>query len=210
MQYVTVKVSVRSAWQRFHGCAPDFIRDVCHGQCCDAPSRPTGTLITIHLSEQAAIEARGGVVEQGLLASPERRCPFKTEEHLCSLHETGDKPFGCVASPFTLTKADTLIVRNRYRLFKCYARQGSPKAEVWQPAFQAFRASLDLLFGPQEARRLCRVLEEWGDPHTAGYDGPQSLVCGMPVRSYRILKVNDEIKAQKSLQVEAGRGKISP
>jgi len=79
-------------------------------------------LITIHPTEQTTIEARGVVVENGLLQprTGEKKCPFKTEACLCELHHTPDKPFGCVASPFTLTRAGTLIVRNRYKLLKCY------------------------------------------------------------------------------------------
>jgi hypothetical protein len=74
---VLVKFSIASAWQRFHGCEPDYIRDVCHGRCCDAPSRPGGSMVTIHRSEQDAIEARGGTVgDDGMLVTT-AGCNFK-------------------------------------------------------------------------------------------------------------------------------------
>jgi hypothetical protein len=186
-----VRVSVASMWQRFHGCEPGFIRDVCHGKCCDAPTRPTGTLITIHRSEEAAIRARGQEVVDGLLVTPDRVCPFKTGAHLCSLHDTPDKPFGCVASPFTLNRADCLIVRNRYRMLPCYARapRQAMDTTAWPPAFVAFRASLDLIFGEHEAAELVAWLEAHGpDPDVRFVD------AWMFERSYDMLRENDDTK----------------
>lgn len=155
---VPVKVSAASCRQRFHGCEPSFIRDVCHGRCCDAPTRPTGTLITIHPSEEQRIVSRGVCVTDGLLQPRpgERVCPFKTEDHLCGLHYTPDKPFGCIASPFTLNRSGTLIVRNRYRLLPCY--NVGPRL----PAYKAFRASLALIFGRDLARSLSDHLDAGG------------------------------------------------
>ena len=90
-------------------------------------------MITIHPSEQAAIEGLGGRVIDGLLQPKTgcRKCPFKTPEHLCGIHFSGSKPFGCIASPFTLNANDTLIVRNRYRLLKCYNDGRSAYAGTW-------------------------------------------------------------------------------
>jgi hypothetical protein len=181
---VLVRVSVASAWQRFHGCTPEYIRDVCHARCCDAPSRPEGTLVTIHPSEEAAIRARGGDVADGRLVTPGRVCTFKTDASLCGLHGTGDKPFGCVASPFTLNRSDCLIVRNRYRRLVCYGQE--PRL----PAFVAFRASLDLIFGEDESGGVVRELEWWADHPGA----PRFLHAHMPQRSYDILHWNDAAK----------------
>jgi len=177
---VTVKVSAKNARLPFNGCDPAYIRDVCHASCCQSSTSPTGTMITIHPSEQATIEARGGVVVDGLLQPRpgEKRCPFKTDEHLCGLHFTPDKPFGCIASPFTLNKNNTLIVRNRYRLLKCY--DDGKKI----PAYQAFRASLDLIFGTDEAARICEHLDSGGG----------DLMATMRREQYQMLVDNDAIK----------------
>jgi hypothetical protein len=183
--YRQIRLSVASMMQPFHGCDPEFIADVCHGKCCDAPTRPTGTLITIHRSEQAAIEARGGTVTNGLLESPDRVCPFKTSDHLCGLHVTPDKPFGCIVSPFTLNGRDCLIVRNRYRLLPCY------KTETHEPAFRAFQASLRRLFPddwPDITKRLERAYAA-----NPGVRPPMALAYMRP-DIYRMLHDNDETK----------------
>lgn len=177
---VPVKISAASARQPFNGCDPAFIRDVCHAKCCDAPTRPTGMLVTIHPSEQHRVETRGGVVKDGLLQpKPEARgCPFKNDDHLCDLHFTPDKPFGCIASPFTLNKNNTLIVRNRYRLMPCY------KAGKRIPAYRAFRASLMLIFGVEGAKKITAHLDGGGG----------DLVVSIPARIHAMLTENDAIK----------------
>ena len=175
---VRVKVSAASARLAFHGCEPGYIREVCHARCCESAAAESGTLITIHPREQAAIIARGGVVSGGLLVTPDRKCTFKTPEDLCGLHLTPDKPFGCIASPFTLNDHGTLIVRNRYKLLKCYG-DGVPV-----PAYKAFRASLDTIFGLPEAARVCAHLDADGG----------DIEASMPAISYRILRENDDVK----------------
>lgn len=176
---VRIKISAASARQRFHGCEPEYIRDVCHASCCRSSSAEGGALVTIHPSEEGRIEARGGLVRHGLLVV-EDGCGFQSKKtHLCKLHETPDKPFGCIASPFTLNKNDTLIVRNRYRTLKCYEDGDDPK-----PAFQAFRASLDRILGPVESARVCGHLLAGGDDTHAD----------IPAETYRMLKDNDAIK----------------
>lgn len=177
---VSVKVSAAMARQQFNGCDPEYIRTVCRAHCCESSTAPGGTLITIHPSEIPTIQALGGIVYRGeLLPRPgERRCPFKTPANLCGLHDTPHKPFGCIASPFTLNRNDTLIVRNRYRLLKCY-RDGRRL-----PAYVAFRASLDLIFGEDESARICLHLDSGG--------GDMRAV--MPARSYSMLRENDASK----------------
>lgn len=97
------------------------------------------------------MEARGQRVVEGRLVTPAKRCPFQTDANLCGIHFTPDKPFGCIASPFTLNANNTLIVRNRYRLLRCY-KDGTA------PAYKAFAASLTLLFGEAEAARRATYL----------------------------------------------------
>ncbi len=177
---VTVKISAASANLRFNGCDPEYIRDVCHSSCCNSSTAPNGTMITIHPSEEKAITGRGGVIAGGLLQphNGARVCPFKTDTHLCGLHFTPDKPFGCIASPFTLNENGTLIVRNRYKMLRCY--DDGPRL----PAYVAFRASLDLIFGKPEAERICN--------HLSGGGG--DLNAAMPRNSFEKLRDNDGIK----------------
>jgi len=158
-----VRISSAMARLPFNGCDPEYIRTTCHASCCQSSTSPTGTIITVHPTEEPAIAARGGVVLAGLLQprAGEKRCPFKNEVNLCGIHFTPDKPFGCIASPFTLNSNGTLIVRNRYKSLKCY-NQG-PQL----PAYVAFRASLDLIFGATESARICEHLEAGGGDLTA-------------------------------------------
>jgi hypothetical protein len=144
-----VRISSKSARQIFHGCEPGYIAEVCHGACCRRSAGPI--IVTILPREEAQLRKLGAPIEGGLLAPEQKRCPFQTAAELCGLHGSGAKPFGCIASPFMLTARDTLIVRNRYRLLRCF-RDGE------LPAFEAFRASLDLLFGHAEAEQLCARL----------------------------------------------------
>jgi hypothetical protein len=176
--YVTVKVSAKMARTPFAGCSPEYIANECHSSCCQSSTRESGTMITVHPSEQEKIEARGGIVKDGLLQTPNKRCPFKTDKDLCGLHFTPDKPFGCIASPFTLNKNGTLIIRNRYKLLKCY-NQGNKL-----PAYRAFRASLDLIFGQEEAQRVCDLLE----------GGSGDITAKIPKSIWKILVENDSIK----------------
>lgn len=153
---VRVKISVSSLRLLFTPCGPECNEaNQCGGKCCDAPTRPSGCLVTIHPKEHWKIVRRGAVVKDGFIVPPEgtRGCPFK-KDGLCTLHGTPDKPFGCRASPFTLNRAGTLIVRNRYKMLPCYQGKGRKV-----PAYVAFRSALDLLFGRDEAMRICAELD---------------------------------------------------
>lgn len=164
---VRVKVSAAMARQPFHGCEPDYIANVCHSKCCDASWHPEGVLIAIHGKEQAVHEAAtavGAGVREGLLRprEGERLCPFKHQgTHLCTLHHTDHKPVECISSPFTFTKHNTLIVRNRWRLLKCYNDRG-PADKDPLPAYKAFCNSFVLIFGSKEAGRIFAHLDAGG------------------------------------------------
>jgi len=177
---ISVKVSAKMARLAFHGCDPDYIAKTCRAKCCESSTAPGGTMITIHASERQAIEAEGGIVTGGFLSSNPKtaKCPFKTAADLCGLHFTDHKPFGCIASPFTLNANGTLIVRNRYKLLRCY------NVAPMVPAYKAFRAGLDLIFGAAEAARICAHLDSGGG----------DIHADMPERSYRILTENDKAK----------------
>lgn len=183
-----IKVSAKNMRQQFNGCDPDYIRDVCHARCCQSSTSDIGIVVTIHPEEEAAIRSRGGDVQHGLLQpnEGERVCPFKDKQsHLCSLHFTPDKPFGCIASPFTLNKADTLIVRNRYRLLKCYGDRHPSNRKI--PAYIAFDTSLILIFGEEGYQKLKAHLDSGGGDIIM-------LVANEGV--YEKLKTNDTIKKQ--------------
>lgn len=157
---VMVKVSAAQARQLFHGCTPDYIRDVCHGACCRSKSQPGGILVVVHPSEAAAVAAAGANIDDGRIVPEGGRCPYQQRDtELCGVHGTDAKPFGCIASPFTVNDAGTLIVRNRYRLLKCFKddRDGPPP-----PAYVAFRGSLDRIFGDDVAAELCAHLDAGG------------------------------------------------
>lgn len=189
-----VRISRATAWQRFHGCEPEYIRTVCKGRCCEAPSRPGGTMITIHRSEADAIRARGGQVKDGLLVT-DGRCTFKDDAGLCGLHFTPDKPLGCIASPWTLARGGrSLIVRNRYRGLICYAataaRKGTDTSD-YKPAYVAFRAGLDLILGAEHAALLCSYLDAYGPPDRPG---PVGFWAEMKVDMWTKLVDNDNTK----------------
>lgn len=170
-----VKISNKSLKLLFHECTPEYIKNVCKGRCCESSTR--GTVITIHPSEEKRITRCGGIIKAGLLQTT-GKCTFKTEDNLCSLHISGMKPFGCVASPFTLTKKGTLIIRNRYKLFKCY------KDTDKKPAYIVFGASLDKIFGVDTAQVICKTLD----------NSDVDFYINMPKESYEMLITNDKIK----------------
>ncbi len=180
-----IKISAKMARLEFIQCGPDCIAAGCKGNCCDAPSRPAGCMITINPDEQERIEQLGGVVENGLLQPKPgtKGCPFKSDG-LCGLHASGEKPWGCVASPFTLNKSGTLIVRNRYRLLPCFKNDG-PKS----PAYVAFRSSLEIIFGADETARIC--------DHLAGGGG--DLIAYASEAVYARIMQNDAIKAANGI-----------
>lgn len=167
MAHIPVKVSAKHARSPFNGCDPAFIREVCKAACCRSRTAPGGVLVAVAPAQAGIIAAHGGAVSGGLLSPRCGRCAFQHgETHLCQAHGTPAKPWGCIASPFTVNHRDTLIVRNRYRLLKCF------KAGRMLPAYVAFRASLDLLFGTDEAARISAHLDGGGGDLAAGMRAP--------------------------------------
>jgi hypothetical protein len=178
----------------FTQCGPDCIAmNGCKGNCCDAPSRPTGTMITVHPSEQAHIERLGGVVVGGMLQPRpgEKVCPFK-KDGLCGLHFGGPKPVGCTISPFTLNPNGTLIIRNRYRVLPCFKGKGRKDF-----AYRVFRSSLDAIFGKANTAVLCAHLDAGG--------GDVQVPISEPMR--RLLLDNDKLKQDQKAREAAGAPK---
>jgi len=172
---IEVMISGASLRQRFHRCDKDYIRDVCQGRCCQSKD---GILVTIHISERDRIESLGPTVQNGFIQADKRGlCPFKTDDGFCCIHKKW-KPFGCRASPFTLNKNGTLIIRNRYRLLRCYACKGS------LPAYKAHRWSLEQIFGETEAERIAGL----------SANGANKFPAHMPIVHYWMLLDNDAAK----------------
>ena len=157
-----VKVSAKSVRLPFNGCEPDYIKNVCKAACCRSSARPEGALIAVTRDEARTIVFLGQKVRGGLIVTVNKRCPFqKTDDHLCSLHGTPAKPTGCIASPFFLNRNDTLVIRHRYLALKCF-NDGHKL-----PAYVAFRSSLNMLFGTEEAIRVCTHIASGGGDLTA-------------------------------------------
>jgi len=169
-------VSSRWAHHRF-ACNLDYITNHCHGRCYEGSG---GKILISLLPEETKKHTTLGfeVTEGFLQPSPQTgKCPHKAANGLCKVHNTDLKPFGCIASPFTLNKNSTLILRYRYSRLKCHG-QG-------KLAFKVFRPSLNLIFGNIEAVRICAILDA----------GPREKVPAlMPLQSFQNLKYLDELK----------------
>ncbi len=171
-----VKISAAGARHLF-ACSLEYITGTCKGRCCVGGTK---LLVSLLPEEAAWQEAQGFPTKDGLIMPAKNGlCPHKKPDGLCRIHGTGHKPFGCIASPFTLNHSDTLIVRHRYYNLKCHG-SGTP-------AYVAFRASLDLIFGEKEAGRIC--------DHLAKSD--QDITAEMPAASYKALHGLDTIKKAK-------------
>jgi len=169
---IDVKISVKSLKQRFQVCEPNYIKKVCHGRCCEGSA---GLMVTIHETEKARFEEMGIAVENGFIKDTCGVCPLKADD-LCTVHE--EKPFGCKASPFTLNKNGTLIIRNRYRLLRCYNTPDSIHA------YEAHRWSLVQIFGEEEVNRLVAAIRA----------GETTFTAKITELKYKMLVDNDHAK----------------
>ena len=152
-----VKVNLLALQQQFHECTPDFIRDVCQARCCRSSTDPTGIAVVVTPTEAIRLRELGAEVDSktGRVAPVCRRCPFQSAEtHLCQLHNTEDKPRGCIISPFTINKHNRLIVRNRYRLLPCFKAEGS------KPVYESHSQSLIEMFGKKNAQLLFESVQK--------------------------------------------------
>jgi hypothetical protein len=176
----------------FNGCEPEFIKTICKAGC--EFSSKHGTMITIHPSEKENIERLGGIVNENNFIIPikaqtvrgfRKCCPFHTPDGLCKLHYTSYKPFGCIASPFTLNKHNTLIIRYRYFSLGCYNKGKK------LPAYIAFKESLNLILGEDNYKELCT--------HLTLYD--KDILMGIKEDIYKKLVDNDIIKKLSKINV---------
>jgi 16S rRNA G966 N2-methylase RsmD len=149
-----IKVKVSGKWIKHKFlCSADYIKNVCHGSCCTGSNK---VLISLLPDEAETQQKKGYSVSDGGLLQADfrtKKCPHINKIGFCALHGTPDKPFGCIASPFTLNQANTLIIRNRYSLMKCHSEKGDY-------AYRVFRASLNLIFGKEESERICTYYDK--------------------------------------------------
>jgi methylase of polypeptide subunit release factors len=179
---VEIKVSAKCARLAFTQCGPDCIeQNGCKGNCCISKGKPGDCFVTVHPDEQKRVEAAGAVVEGGLIVVPPgtRGCPFQAPTGLCKLFNKPARPFGCIASPFTLNKNGTLIVRNRYTVLPCHMGKGQKDY-----AYRVFRSSLDLILGKDESKRVVAHFDNGGGDCNAMISRA----------TFNILADNDQIK----------------
>lgn len=168
---MTIKINPRALRQMFRPCDPEFIRDVCHASCCRSTVDPSGIAHVIAPDEIETWRALGvEVADSGKVAAVDRRCPFQDgKTHQCQIHESPAMPKGCVISPFTVNDSGTLLVRNRYRLLKCF------KAEGAIPVYQAHRLSLVTMFGEEQTAIIDEAMAR-GDEAPMFLDAPARIV----------------------------------
>jgi Fe-S-cluster containining protein len=173
-----IVISVKSILQKFQKCEPDYIKNICHGRCCEGSGK---ILITIHPSEQNRIKKLGCIIKNNFIVDIDNKkvCPFKIND-LCSIHTY--KPLGCRFSPFTLSKNNVLIVRNRYRLLKCY---NTPNAI---PVYQAHKQSLIAIIGNDNYNLICNKIE------TANIKEIDNIKINIDDYIFSVLKENDFFK----------------
>lgn len=169
-----IKISVPTLLQQFHPCSGDYIQNTCRGRCCQGTGK---IMVTVHDSEIDKFKAKGATIEGNFIQQDARGlCPFKSDEGFCNVHD--DKPFGCAASPFTLSKKGVLIIRNRYRMLRCFKCAGA------MPAYKAHRFSLTSIFGEVETARIC-------DEMDAGTFNGEAVISA---ERYQMLIDNDSYK----------------
>ena len=182
MNYKRIKIS-RKWMKHLFTCNLEYIKNNCKGRCC----RGTNKIMVSLLPEEEIVQRNNGfTVVNGLLQpDPDTKiCPHQLPTGLCSVHGTDLKPFGCIASPFTLNKNNTLIIRHRYSQFKCHGEG--------EPAYKTFRASLDLIFGDEEAQIICDRLD-----HNGG-----DFYAKISEDNYLKLKYLDGLKTKKDNKVK--------
>lgn len=154
-----MKVKISSRWMRHKfNCTEAFILNNCHGRCCEGTGKVVVSLLP---EEEAWHRSQGLVVIEGRLWARAGKCPHKETSGFCSIHGT-QKPFGCIASPFTLNRAGTLIIRHRYSRLKCHGEG--------EAAYRTFRASLVLLFGPVKMAIITTHLDKGSDDFIVNMD----------------------------------------
>lgn len=167
-----IKISTKYLMQLFQACTADYIKCVCNGRCCESSSK---LAVYIHPEETHFREKFKGQFQLDefdmMIPDARNKCPFKQDDGFCSVNN--DKPLACRFSPFALTKNDTLMVMNRYRMLICYKRK-----EGKIPVYKAHNWSLTQVLGKEQAARVIAELEA----------GKTDIVADIDDKVYRILK----------------------
>lgn len=147
-----IKISVKWLNHKFF-CSPEYITNNCKGRCC----RGTKKLMISTLPEEEPIlkglEVAIILKKGGFLYPQEgKKCPFQCKDGLCVLHDINLKPFGCIISPFTVNKNNTLIIRHRYSKLKCHGEG--------QYSYIVFKPSLIKLFGEVGYQYILEKMKE--------------------------------------------------
>lgn len=144
-----VKISGACITKRFN-CTKEYIRNVCHGKCCTGSNK---VLISLLPNEELFEQRIGNRVKEHKLQpnSETKKCPHLKRCGFCSIHFTKHKPFGCIVSPFTINKNNTIVIRYRYMVMKCC---GSG-----EPSYKTFRKSLVTLFGEEKTDKITEYYE---------------------------------------------------
>jgi len=173
----TIQINISDKWlNHLFSCNMDYIQNVCNGGCCEGNNCIVVSLLP---EEESTQKQHGYNVENGMLQAVNKKCPHKNENGLCNVHDTNLKPFGCIVSPFTLSKSKgkkTLIIRHRYSRRKCHGHG--------EPAYITFKKSLNLLFGLEESNRICKELE----------NKKSNIVGNIPTEVYDNLLYLDSLK----------------
>jgi len=147
---VTVRVSGAQLRQRFDGCQPDFVANVCHGMCCCPTKGPAMPVIVVARIGAGTWRRTPG--EDDIRITRDALCPHFVD-YRCGLHGDPEKPMGCLVAPFYISEHGLLGVRNRYRRFPCF--NGGARL----PAYVAFRSGLDSIFGREAAQGVADAAE---------------------------------------------------
>ncbi len=151
--YKVIKISNKMMKIKFHPCTKKYIKSTCFGRCCHSSTGSAKVSIENNLIDR--FKKRKQKVVKGLLVINNKVCLF-FDKSFCTLHDTRDKPFGCIVSPFKLNKNDTLIVRHRYISMICH-RQGT------KPVYKVHKKSLILVFGKEQAKKISLRLNKSSD-----------------------------------------------
>ena len=78
MSFVDINISWKMLKLKFKECEPNYILNHCKGSCCQSSVNKSGTLITIHKSEEEDLIKNFNVnINNGILESVNKKCPFK-------------------------------------------------------------------------------------------------------------------------------------
>lgn len=146
-----MKIKISKSWlTKKFPCSEGYILNTCKGRCCQGSGDKI--LVSLLPEEEKTQKEMGYDIEGGKLKPFNNFCPHKNLNGLCRLHNTPQKPFGCILSPFTINKNNTLVIRYRYSRLKCFNKGIE--------AYKVFRNSLVQLFGENQTTEIIEKIEK--------------------------------------------------